>query len=140
MNETDGIKQALILADLRIMRFYRNPVMFQNPREGGDHRGCGRLRCELIHCDLGEIADMSATGMRVKARSKPPVKVGERIKLTLRSVDIQSEVWAEVVWLKKKGWFRHELGLRFMDVGMSTRALLDQAISVSMCRLTIADR
>ncbi len=120
------------------MRFARNFKMLQ-PRPEGEGRVCGRLRCEMMECDLGEVADISASGMRVKTKGKPPVKVGDRMKLGIRAAGTQSVVMAEVIWLKKQGWFRHELGLRFVDVGISTRILLDQAVSFSVQRLTIAD-
>ncbi len=133
-----GIKSLPVFDDDSNMRYARNFKTLE-PRQGGESRGCGRLRCELMSCDLGEVADISASGMRVKSKRKPPVTVGERMKLAIHTDGVRTVIMAEVVWLKKQGWFRHELGLRFLDVGISTRILLDQAVSYSVQRLTIAD-
>lgn len=94
----------------------------------------------MLACELGMVEDISASGMRVKTKRRPPIKVGDKLALSLSTIDFMTHLHAEVVWITRRGWFSHEVGLRFVDVNEQTRAGLDQAVSVAVRRLLIADR
>lgn len=108
------------------MRSIRNGEILPNPKPGDapEVRRHGRLRCHLLECLLGEVQDISASGLRVRSRGKPVVKVGECMILTLQSVSTRLELPVEVVWVKKVGFRRYDVGLRFGDLPRAAREAL----------------
>ncbi len=81
-----------------------------------DRRVYPRLPQALLETNFGPVLDLSLSGMRIRC-VKPPI--GE--------VDVElvgSGEWvplrAEVVWVKKIGFRKHEAGLRFLDVSPET--------------------
>jgi hypothetical protein len=86
-------------------------------------RRCGRVRVEMITCCLGDVLDLSATGMRVRSKGRVPQEgqtLGVRIEGMIKPIDVR----ATVVWARKSGWRKMELGLRFEDVTQEIRSEL----------------
>jgi hypothetical protein len=91
-----------------------NPVSFlTDAPKKEDKRIRGRLRVELLKCKLGDVQDMSSTGMRVRRSGRLMVKVGEIYEITLASLVGKQTVKAKVMWIKKAGFFKHDIGLKF---------------------------
>jgi hypothetical protein len=87
------------------------------PGFAGNHRKMGRLRCELISCDFGEVLDLSRTGMRVRLKTLTTVKKGETFALVINGPGARIEVGVLVVWTKKSGLFSGgEAGLEFIEL------------------------
>ena len=86
-------------------------------------RAARRYRTEATHCGLGELADISATGCRVKCAAAPTLVKGQRFPLRVQSGSSALSLNAAVAWVRKgaKGW---ELGLRFVGVGSAEAAVL----------------
>lgn len=84
--------------------------------DGQNNRKGGRLRCELIACDLGDVLDMSRTGMRVKGKRSPGVKPGECYSITITGPGAKLTIGTRVVWVKKSGLFHSEVGLEFTEI------------------------
>src|SRR5262245_6752646 len=82
----------------------------------GNARRNGRVRCQWTHCDLGEILDLSASGMRVRSRKKIAAEVGARISAIIEGMDGPFDVSGGVVWKKKVGLFKWEMGIEFVDL------------------------
>ncbi len=81
-----------------------------------DRRVYPRLPQALLETNFGPVLDLSLSGMRIRC-AKPPI--GE--------VDVElvgSGEWvplrAEVVWVRKIGFRKHEAGLRFLNVSPET--------------------
>lgn len=83
---------------------------------GENNRKAGRLKCELIQCELGEVLDLSRSGMRVKSKSRSGVNKGEAYSLTIVGPGSKVTVGGRVVWLKKNGLFGAELGIEFISI------------------------
>lgn len=78
-------------------------------------RKAGRLRCELVTSDLGEVLDLSRTGMRVRLLRSVVISQGELVRVVIAAPGTRLEVGAKVVWLKKRGLFTAgEAGLEFV--------------------------
>jgi len=102
-----------------------------------DARGKGRLRLELLESSLGEVIDMSASGMRVEHKGKMtlPKAAIERnvpIELTLKALTGNLKVRAKVVRIKKLGFRRHEIGLTFVDVTEEIAEALTRLVRISV--------
>lgn len=101
-------------SDTRLVRPPSNPVSFlSDAPKKQDNRIRGRLRVELLKCKLGDVQDLSGTGMRVRRRGRLMVKKGEIYEVTLASLVGKQTVKARVMWIKRAGFFRHEIGLKF---------------------------
>ncbi len=72
----------------------------------------GRVPQEMLLSNLGPVIDLSVGGMRVLA-TKP--HAGE-IEVSLRSGDVVLALPSVVVWIRRHGFRRHEIGLAFVGV------------------------
>ncbi|MHC5003055.1 MAG: DnaJ domain-containing protein [Planctomycetota bacterium] len=80
-------------------------------------RSAERHQTNLINCELGQIADLSRTGMRVKSGSKPKVKVGQLVQLTLQSPGDTIPVIGRIVWVRRQGLRgSYQVGVMFVNI------------------------
>lgn len=63
--------------------------------------------------------------MRVRSGSRPPTK-GDTITVQLESMDACALIPATVVWSRRTGIFRHDMGLEFGDLSSEVRRLLNE--------------
>jgi len=100
---------------MRQQRHIANVLGEQSSTENA--RKMGRLRCELINCELGEILDLSKTGMRVRLKSLIVVKKGEQFAVVISGPGARVEIGVRVIWTKKSGFFSAgEAGLEFTAI------------------------
>lgn len=93
---------------------------FNDPR-----RKHQRHHTKTVSCALGEVLDMSAAGLRLSSKSKPPLQPGRTAQIRLAHPKGDLIVAVELRWLKRTGLFRYEMGLQFLDVTPQTQATLD---------------
>lgn len=94
---------------------------------GGDdkpsnRRSAGRVRCEGVTCAWGKLLDASATGARLISRRS--LKPGDIGVLEIEGPDRRFRVRAKIVWSRKRGWWKHEVGVQFVDVPPEARQQL----------------
>ena len=65
-----------------------------------------------LQCSLGRVLDITSAGMRVVCRRTPRQKW---IKFDLNTTVDPLPVRAKVVWAKRLGFRKHELGLHFIQ-------------------------
>lgn len=116
----------------------------KNPRRHG------RVRCQDIACSLGELMDLSASGMRVRLPAMGIVdraEQGDELTVTLQGLDGPIRLLCRVVWSRKVGigWgrSRREVGLVFLEVGERERrglSLLGRAAASNETILDDIDR
>ena len=93
-----------------------NPDLYPLHPRAAERRRHGRLRTEGVNCSLGEVVDLSASGMRVLRKGRRSAEVGETVALTLDYEGFTLSVDARVVRLEKAGFRRHIYGLEFQQV------------------------
>jgi hypothetical protein len=103
-------------------------------------RKCGRVRCQLTHCDLGEILDLSVTGMRVACRKKPAADVGATLSVIIDGHEDKFDVTGKLVWKKKVGWFKWIIGVEFEELMPGAKKGLTLLARASINNDTIAVR
>ncbi|MCZ6612353.1 MAG: PilZ domain-containing protein [Planctomycetota bacterium] len=92
-------------------------IAFDTARKLSDaRRASGRLRQEALDCNLGAVLDLSLGGMRVRCNRPPKGEIdvelmGSEVKLTLR---------AQVVWTRRVGFRKYEVGLNFLRLPAET--------------------
>ena len=85
------------------------PSAPQDPR-----RRMPRHATDAVACPLGELLDLSGTGMRVAVKGRCPLKVGQRVPMRLKTPQGAVPVTVEIVWRKRTGLLgNYELGCRF---------------------------
>jgi hypothetical protein len=103
-----------------------------------NNRKAGRVRCQYVTCSLGEVRDLSSTGLRVLCKKNPGIAAGQAICFKLNTLDgAELPVTAEVAWARKAGWLKHELGMRFLDVSPELRLALLQLCRASAYNETL---
>jgi len=65
-------------------------------------------------CALGELVELSVSGMRVVSRLKPPVQLGQCLELKISSSEQKVNITGRVVRISRKGLKKYELGIEFV--------------------------
>lgn len=95
-----------------------------------NRRKYGRVRCERLTCVFekggqeADILDISASGMRIQCKREPRVEVGETSQILVGAPNGTISLGAQVVWMKKRGFRRYELGLTFGEPTPLVKAAL----------------
>ncbi len=94
-----------------------------------ERRKSGRLRNgETLACNLGSVIDLSAGGTRVLRNRK----LTGKLDATLWDADRLLHLRAEVIWCKRLGFRKYEVGLEFRHLTLDdVRALSDLAMDNS---------
>ena len=100
-----------------------------------DVRRTGRLRCDMLSCALGDVIDLSAAGMRVHHRGWLRIKVGDETPLALCFASTQVTLLTRVVWMRRTGYRRHEIGFEFCDMSPVAQQCL---LEIARCATRIA--
>lgn len=96
------------------------------PDQGRRARASERFSAAGLSCALGDVMDLSTTGVRLRGSGSPKVALGEMVTITIGS-DIQSvKVQARVVWTRRRGITSNEVGLQFVNVKRGIAAALVQ--------------
>lgn len=81
-----------------------------------ERRRHGRLRTEGTQCSLGEVLDISASGMRIARKGAMPVEVGESFRIDIM---IDKDVFSLDVTVRriiKTGRRKFEYGVEFCNL------------------------
>lgn len=111
-------------------------------QQSGDsnNRKAGRVRCQYVTCSLGEVRDLSATGLRVLCKRNPGIAAGQVICFRLSTLEgAELPIMAHVAWVRKAGWFKRELGMKFLDVSAELRLALLQLCRASTYNESLND-
>ncbi|MFM9995500.1 MAG: DnaJ domain-containing protein [Phycisphaerales bacterium] len=69
-----------------------------------------------LSCELGEVVDLSASGMKLNCAKKPTVKRGDVLEFSLRSSQQRINVQGRVVWTRRQSWREHRVGVQFINL------------------------
>lgn len=81
-----------------------------------DRRSKGRLGCDGLRTALGEVVDVSASGMRVRRQGRGGVTAGDTYSFVLENEGVACRVTCRVARVRRVGLFRHEIGLEFVEL------------------------
>ncbi|MGD9693656.1 MAG: PilZ domain-containing protein [Phycisphaerales bacterium] len=107
----------------------------QAPDQGHRQRGRtrGRMIVEGLWCDVGEILDLSAGGMRVRARRASTL--GEKLTLRIESARICLTLHATCAWAKREGSRKWDLGFAFENTDGEQLRLIGELALIHAARL-----
>jgi hypothetical protein len=89
-----------------------------------NRRRHGRVRMQNISCGLGDVLDLSASGIRVRAKAKVP-ETGTRFSLKIGGLDSSFYVSCVVKWTRRVGLLAREAGLEFDELTAEQRRNLN---------------
>lgn len=79
-----------------------------------------------LSCPLGEVVDLSTTGLRARSRKRPEVRRGDMMTLLVESEAQQIRVTGRAAWIRRAGLRAFEIGVQFVDVRPGIAAALAQ--------------
>ncbi|QDU33592.1 Chaperone protein DnaJ [Poriferisphaera corsica] len=89
-------------------------------------RSSTRYSIKSLHCELGQIIDISTDGMRVESKGKLcPIIEQQTGILTLSHQATELRLESQARWIKRRGLFKHEVGLMFMNHTTQQKQNLD---------------
>jgi hypothetical protein len=83
-----------------------------------------RFHTDLLTSTLGDVVDLSGTGVRVRKTGRPGVVVGQVMPVTLRSDQCHVTLKSRVVRIKRNGLRECEIGLAFVEIRPGLRNAL----------------
>lgn len=105
------------------LRFTKPKSREQKPRAAKRYRTVG------VRCELGNVLDISESGLRMHVDGKCPVKVGDILALQLRDCAHQTTVRGCVVWVKPAN-NGSTCGIAFIDIRPGTKEVIEQIAGV----------
>lgn len=70
----------------------------------------------MLTCSLGEIADLSMSGMRIIHAGRPAIKVGQHLPLAVQSRQQRLSLTGRVVRIARLGLRQYEIGVQFIGL------------------------
>lgn len=83
------------------------------PRRHPRHLAKSKARCPL-----GEVLDLSAGGMRIACKGKPPLRPGRAATISVRTSAGEESLNVRCCWVKRADLLgrKHEIGLKFIGI------------------------
>ncbi len=89
-------------------------------------RAAQRFPAIGLRCPLGDVADLSMTGLRARCRGRPALQPGDAMTLVIESDTQCIRVSGRAVWVRRVGLRTFEVGVQFFDVRPGIAAALSQ--------------
>ncbi|MCA9273008.1 MAG: PilZ domain-containing protein [Phycisphaerales bacterium] len=93
-----------------------------------DKRDAGRVQCNELRTNLGEIVDASSTGLRIKGKLPGGTRPGSTLSIIIAGDEESLPLTCEVRWIKKLAFRTTTFGVSFMEITEDQRRLLWQMI------------
>ncbi len=117
------------------MRFNPQAGLINEPESKKSRRRAARIPLEWLHCSLGAVLDVSATGMRITSKQAPP---DNEFEIEIRDMHDALTVRATVVWCRRIGLRKREMGLSFLDIDPVTARRLTAIATSNRRRQDVA--
>lgn len=118
-------------------RDWDTPMTPRTPTEQEQPRA-GRLRAKGIWCELGQVLDLSGSGLKTLRHGRAP-QLGAPVKLTLQSsAGICATLTGKVSRVHRLGFRKHEIGVHFDDLSQADRAKLLGIVRGEFVRSSLA--
>lgn len=99
----------------------------KSPPKAPRPRAVERFGVTGLSCPLGEVVDISASGMRIRFSGSAPLSKGATATISVSNEGQSVRVSARVVWVRKGGLLRaNEMGLQWVNVRPGIAAALVQ--------------
>ena len=93
----------------------------------------GRVSCEMLSCQFGEVMNLSASGAKVQGKGEPKHAVDDRVGIELTCLEHRLNITSRVAWIQPNE-SGYGMGLEFVDLtaeqAQRVRELLPLAAAV----------
>ena len=107
-------------------------------REAEQRRRHGRVACELLSCQFGEIVNLSASGTMIRGKGAAAHQAEDRIGLDLKCLDHQLHLSARIVWLRQDEK-TYQMGLEFVDMSPDQAQQIRELLPIAAAVQTVED-
>ena len=87
-------------------------IFVPEEKDDSNRRRAGRFMADRVHTSVGEILDISSTGMRIYSKFLAPAP-NKLMEVTIKVHDGQIKVVGQVVWVRTIGLMAREFGFEF---------------------------
>ena len=101
-----------------------------------NRRQNGRIRSQDLITRLGEVQDLSSSGLRIIGAVKPP-EAGSVVHLAITHPDGGVRVKARIVWVRTLPDGDYESGRTFEDVSATTRSGIGMVAGLAMSFISV---
>ena len=93
-----------------------------------EKRRGGRIACSALMCEVGEVRDLSSTGIRVHSKKRPKADAGDERDITLRAEDEAATVRGRCMWVRVDDACEFDSGWEFVGADAAIkRRLMEMA-------------
>lgn len=90
-----------------------------------DRRNSTRYQTTVLTCGLGEITELSRSGLRLRSTGSPAFKVGDKVQLDICSPTECAEVDGRIVRIKPSSYGRFDVGVAFEGLSDAVAGTLE---------------
>ena len=121
---------------VRVYRFHPRRIPLMKPARRGDRyamlaqryeltpkeaahdnrRRHGRVRVAGVLASIGEVIDISASGMKLRSRTATGLRIGGLCTFSMATPEGVLAVDVLVMWTKRVGWRQSEIGVQFVNI------------------------
>ena len=83
-----------------------------------------RFCSDLLTCPLGDVYDLSATGIRLRGKGRCKLSVGQAVAVTLQAPQGALTLQAKVVRIQRQGLRSYDVGMQFIGITAGTARAL----------------
>src|SRR5688572_32311603 len=87
-------------------------------------RASERFGSDLLTCPLGDVYDLSSSGIRLRGKGRCKLSIGQDVSVTLQAPQGQLTLQAKVVRIQRQGLRTYDVGLQFIGIKPGTARAL----------------
>lgn len=110
------------------MRYAKNLNPLSLTLTSSNNRSYGRINCRGIPCPIGEILDLSGTGMRLRLAKRVKLVEGELVPFDLATAEGMQKIKMRVKWVRKTGLREVQAGLEIEEASEAARKTLSELV------------
>lgn len=95
-------------------------------RSSGEARRHPRFQTSILKSPLGDIVNLSGGGACIRCKGRPSAAPGQILQLTIQSPTQKIRVTAKILRVIRRGLWRFEVGLAFVDLKPGLATALQQ--------------
>lgn len=110
---------------------------FRDPSQNSNRRIGGRVRCDTLSSSLGEVLDLSSTGMKVRLGRKVQAAEGGIVDVQLIFNEESATLHGKVIWIRPPMGKDREAGVQFVNLGSEQKRTLTAIALMARDKLSI---
>jgi hypothetical protein len=94
------------------------------------NRRHGRVNCEMLFCQIGEVVNLSASGIMIKGKGTCEHNQDDSIQLDLTCLDHKLQATARMAWIKQDN-STFQAGMEFVDLTADQAQLIRELLPIA---------